>query len=246
MPFDAVDRQPVSDVVFRRLRRAVLSGELSPGEALPAERDLAATFGVNRHVLREALKRLQQAGLVAIAQGGATRVLDPRLDGGLDLLPHLAEVGAEAMAAGDPTLAREVLTAGLELRRTIGAEVARSAAGRADAATRAALPGLARAYAGPDPVGADETFWSVLVDASANVAYRLALNTLVRLAAQHRLLFDVVAAAERADVAGHERLARVVVEGRADEAYEVARSLLTSPEQVPAGSGAVAVAEVHP
>ena len=39
--------------------------------------------------MREALKRLQQSGLVRISQGGATRVRDWRRHGGLDLLLEL-------------------------------------------------------------------------------------------------------------------------------------------------------------
>ena len=73
--------------------------------------------------MREALKRLQQAGLVAISQGGATRVRDWRHHGGLELLLE-GEVPESLNAA----------RAAMEMRACIGADAARRCAQRADAA----------------------------------------------------------------------------------------------------------------
>ncbi|UUY06381.1 winged helix-turn-helix domain-containing protein [Svornostia abyssi] len=42
---------------------------MAPGDPLPSERVLAEQFGINRHAVREAIKRLQQAGLVVVSQG---------------------------------------------------------------------------------------------------------------------------------------------------------------------------------
>ena len=67
---------PLADQIFGQITAQILSGELEAGENLPAERSLAEQFGVNRHVVREAVKRLQQAGLVQVVHGGGTRVLD--------------------------------------------------------------------------------------------------------------------------------------------------------------------------
>ena len=66
---------------------------------MPSERTLAEELGVNRHAVREALKRLQQAGLIRIAQGGATRVLDWRQSGGLEVLLDLMNAAGGAAAA---------------------------------------------------------------------------------------------------------------------------------------------------
>ena len=79
--------KPVSGKVFSQLRKQILSGSLAPGDPLPSERTLVGELGVSRHAVREALRRLQQAGLIAVSQGGATRVLDLRSSGGLELLP---------------------------------------------------------------------------------------------------------------------------------------------------------------
>ena len=127
MPFEPVPRRPVSEAVFEELRTAILGGRYAAGEALPAERLLAEAFAVNRHAVREALKRLQQAGLVEVRHGGATRVLDWRAEGGLDLLAHVP-------FAGDRAAGPELLRSVVEARRWIGIDVARLAAARATTA----------------------------------------------------------------------------------------------------------------
>src|ERR1044071_2089500 len=75
-----------SSQVHARLRADILTGRYQAGDPLPSERNLSEELQTSRHVVREALKRLQQAGLVAISQGGATRVRDWRHYGGLELL----------------------------------------------------------------------------------------------------------------------------------------------------------------
>ncbi|MCW3013405.1 MAG: FadR family transcriptional regulator, partial [Solirubrobacterales bacterium] len=106
-------RVPVSTTVYDVLRADILGGRLAPGDGIPSERTLSERFAVNRHAVREAVKRLQQAGLVQVSHGGATRVLDWRIHGGLELLMDLP-------AAGDMDAAR----AGYELRACLAAEVA--------------------------------------------------------------------------------------------------------------------------
>jgi DNA-binding GntR family transcriptional regulator len=68
-----VDRQRLSDVAFVRLRRAIVSGELSPGLKLN-DSQLAADLGLSRTPVREALSRLVDAGLVEAKPGAHTRV----------------------------------------------------------------------------------------------------------------------------------------------------------------------------
>ena len=60
--------------VAEQLERAILSGEMAPGEQLPSERDLSARLGVSRSVVREALGRLASLGLVRAVHGSGTRV----------------------------------------------------------------------------------------------------------------------------------------------------------------------------
>lgn len=70
-------RSRVSDLVFNHLAGAILRGHLAPGEPLPAERDLAERYDVSRVLVREAVHKLKELGLLRVKQGGQTIVLDP-------------------------------------------------------------------------------------------------------------------------------------------------------------------------
>lgn len=67
-------RRSLSEVVFDRLQRAIKSGAYSPDERLPTEHDLAAEFQVSRPVVREALRRLREQGLIYSRQGAGSFV----------------------------------------------------------------------------------------------------------------------------------------------------------------------------
>ena len=62
-----------------RLLQTVRLGIVAPGEALPAERDLAARFSVSRDTVREAIRELAEAGYLVSKRGryGGTFVNDP-------------------------------------------------------------------------------------------------------------------------------------------------------------------------
>jgi DNA-binding FadR family transcriptional regulator len=70
-------RQRVADYVFESLARAILKHELKPGEPLATQRDLAKQFNVSALVVRQAIHRLEDLGLVRVRQGSSTIVLDP-------------------------------------------------------------------------------------------------------------------------------------------------------------------------
>jgi GntR family transcriptional repressor for pyruvate dehydrogenase complex len=208
--------------IHARLRAAILDGTHAPGAALPSERRLSEELGAGRHAVREALKRLQQAGLVVISQGGATRVRDWRRHGGLDLLLALG-------ADGDAPAGLGLVRSTLELRASVGADAARLCARRADAALRAELTARAEALAAePDArarVAIYDVLWDLVVEGSGNLAYRLALNTLV--AGQRVLALDVaVVGAEVADGAAVRALAATIAAGDEDGAQRAARELL--------------------
>src|SRR3954465_6062376 len=149
--FSPVARRSVSDEVFAELRDAVLTGRFAPGDSLPPERELAASFAVNRHAVREALQRLQLAGFVRVVHGGGTTVLDVRSTAGLDLLAHLARSGDGL----DPMILRD----GLEMRRCIGVEASRLAAQRGTPEAHARITAAATVFADEECPDADRDFW---------------------------------------------------------------------------------------
>jgi GntR family transcriptional repressor for pyruvate dehydrogenase complex len=79
-----------AEMITAELRDEILRAQYREGERLPSERDLAERFGVHRGAVREALKKLEQLGLVDIRRGGA-RVL-PIDQASLDVVDHLLEL----------------------------------------------------------------------------------------------------------------------------------------------------------
>src|SRR3954468_9372190 len=208
----------VSDQVYALLRGEILSGRYAPGDALPSERRLSEELEANRHGVREALKRLQQAGLVSISQGGATRVRDWRRHGGLELLLE-----------GEVPEALNAPRAAMEMRACIGADAARRCAERASGALRAEIAARAEQLAAVDELGARnahfEVLWDLIVEGAGNIAYRLALTTLVERQRIASVKADAVAA-ELTDTAAVRALARLIAAGEAPAASETARDLL--------------------
>jgi GntR family transcriptional regulator, transcriptional repressor for pyruvate dehydrogenase complex len=206
----------VSGRVYEHLRAGILAGEY---ESLPSERHLAEDLGASRHAVREALKRLQQAGLIRISQGGATRVRDWRRHGGLELLLELDELPAGL----------EIERAILEMRASVGADAARRCAARANAVVRAELEARAEMLAAEVELDARnaiyEAFWDLIIDGADNLAYRLALNTLV--SGQQALDLDArLIAAELDDPGAIRALAAAIAGADADAAHARARELL--------------------
>jgi len=66
---------PLRDVVFNTLRRAILKGELEPGERL-MEIALANKLGVSRTPIREAIRKLELEGLVIMIPRKGAEVAD--------------------------------------------------------------------------------------------------------------------------------------------------------------------------
>ena len=168
-----VPRVSVADAVHDQLRHAILSGAQPVGTRLPAERALAASAGVNRQAVREAIQRLRQAGLVEVHQGEGVRVLDWRRTGTIGLLLDTA-------VRPDGSLEPELILSLLQLRVVVLVDAAREAARHATPEAVAELEALLAAMlAEPDdaPVTPRFDYWEALVRASGNVAYRLAFNT---------------------------------------------------------------------
>ncbi|MGA5538430.1 FadR/GntR family transcriptional regulator [Mycolicibacterium nivoides] len=174
MALQPVNRRSVPEDVFEQIVAEVLSGQMQPGEPLPSERRLAEVLGVSRPAVREAIKRLTEAGLVEVRQGDSTTVRDFRKHAGLDLLPRLLLRAGEL----DVSVVRSIL----ETRLHNGPKVAELAARRATADLVAQLGRTVDALAAePDPVEQQRqalAFWDLIVDGADSIAFRLMYNTL--------------------------------------------------------------------
>jgi len=170
-----VGKQRVAEEIVDQLRGLILKGTFGPGDKLPPERKLAEELGVNRASLREAIKALEQMGLVKTRQGDGTRVLDFMQTAGVELVSHLLPND------GKPNL--EVLCDVLEFRRFFGREVARQAAGKAGAEELRKIEDVINKAA--DPALDNETvmkldfeFYVELTRAGKNRVFQLLINTI--------------------------------------------------------------------
>lgn len=59
-----VSAKKISDFVYEQLEEAIILKEIMPDQQLPTERELAEIFNASRMVVREALSRLEDAGLI--------------------------------------------------------------------------------------------------------------------------------------------------------------------------------------
>lgn len=75
-----VASQPQYVLVAQRLIEDITSGRYPVGSLLPTEFDLCTQFGVSRHTVREAIRRLQERGLVTRQRGIGTTVKANRVE----------------------------------------------------------------------------------------------------------------------------------------------------------------------
>jgi DNA-binding FadR family transcriptional regulator len=92
---DSPQTSNIAATIFRELRQQILRGELTAGERLPGERELAAKYGTNRNTLREAVRRLEQARLVTVRHGQGVTIADFRKTGTMELLPPFLEAAPD-------------------------------------------------------------------------------------------------------------------------------------------------------
>ncbi len=214
--FSTVRKASLSESVYRQIAGKILSGSLSAGDALPAERELSEALGVNRGAVREAIKRLQQAGLVSVRQGGNSVVLDYLAEGGLELLPSLL-VHADGRLNG--TVVRSIMA----MRSSLAPDIAAAAASKGGVALADELDALiARMHEqGGDPLALQplaHEFWKKLVERGGNIAFRLAFNSMTKTYTQVREVLAGVLADELRDLANLSAIARAARSGDGDTA----------------------------
>lgn len=204
-----IARKSLSDAVFEQLRDQIITGAMKAGSALPSERVLCEMLGINRGALREALKRLEQARLVSVQHGGATKVRDFRQSAGLELLSVLL---LKPDGGIDIAVARSIM----EMRSALAPDIARLAALRAQESIREALTATVdRMENTEDLLTLQELameFWDLAVEGSGNIAYRLAFNALSETYRHFFALLTQVLQAELQDLDGYRAIAKAVLD----------------------------------
>jgi len=168
-------REPTrSDAIAADLRDAILRGDHRPGERLPAERELAASLGVGRSSVREAVARLAQLGLVEIRRGGGA-IVRPVADANVAVLRHLLVLD------GEPDL--RLLAEFLDVSELLLTSLVRFAVGRASdeelARAHALIDRMTDAAGGDDEYfAAIEELMQLVAEASQHLVLRLVRNGL--------------------------------------------------------------------
>ena len=232
-----VERQRLSEQIATQLRLLILGGELTAGQTLPPERELARRFAVSSTVIREALSSLSVSGLVDIRHGVGSFVTLPDQW-------HMTEPIALLLREGRATLLQVV-----EVRTLIEVATSGIVAARRD---EAVLHGLDDALAHmaastDDPVAnvtADMAFHLALAAGVHNPILPLVLQPLLapiratmlqgtrlptamsRALAEHTLIRDAIqsgdAEAARAAMGVHMNTARVEISALATPSEAIA------------------------
>ena len=86
----------LADATSAALQQAILSGKFAPGSQLPPEFNLIEQMGVSRTTLREALKRLEEQGLIVRRRGRGTYVRERSIVKDLSLNFGISEMITQA------------------------------------------------------------------------------------------------------------------------------------------------------
>lgn len=202
----SAQRQLLRDSVFQRIRDAIIDGTLEPGERL-LDAELSSWLGVSRTPIREALARLEAAGLVETKPGRYTIVspIEPRTVA--DAQAVTAAMHELAVRAAVPRLTATDLTA-----------------------MRAANDAFATALTSGDVVTAstaDDAFHAVPVDRADNAAIRVVLDQYTPVLRRvERIRFASLVGRE--SVAQHARIVELAAAGDAEgAALEARRNWMT-------------------
>jgi DNA-binding FadR family transcriptional regulator len=118
-------------LIVTALIEEIAGGEIEPGELLPREQDVATHFQLSRGITREAIRALEERGMVSVKHGRGATVNQPA---DWDLLHPDVLAG---LLAGPR--ANDVLAAAIECRQIVETEAAALAAERSAEEDRAAL-----------------------------------------------------------------------------------------------------------
>jgi len=208
------------------IERLILEGTYQPGTRLPGEHELAEQYEVSRNVIREALKRLKEHGLVMIRTGSGAYVSLPSTKSVAEALGRLIRHNAEGIS----------IAHFYEIRRMLEPPSAQMAALRHEPAD---LEVIIAALQRMEHNRNDSTAWT-----NADLDFHLAIaaathNPLVRsiLDPLTASLRKVIAAGHvdpsgiRAGLEAHRRILEAIRRHDGEDAYQSMMNHLTDSEQ---------------
>lgn len=189
--------------IVQQIETSIREGKLKPGEQLPAERDLAQQFGVSRTAVREAVKALNEKGLVEAYSGRGTFVTSGKS-------PSMRHSLESFIRSGGADWAHVA-----ELRELLEAEMTARAVTRIEdqqlAMMREAVAVMERSMDDPESyIEADLDFHLALAEAAGNPLVLALLDEIVGLLREQRIgIFNVSGGPQRGQVHHKEILAAI-------------------------------------
>ena len=166
-PFRPLRNAPAYRALSTQVERLIISGQLKPGDTLPTETELAQRFAVNRSTVREAIRLLEQEGLILRAAGRRLQVATPGL---FDLAPR----ATRALLLQHVTF-EELWQVAVEVEPVAGRLAARNAKPADLEAIAANVDATARTIAdGASSIELDVEFHALVARASGNRVLMLA------------------------------------------------------------------------
>ena len=195
-----VTRPRLYEVIVEQLCAYMADNEMTPGDRLPAERDLAANLGVSRASLSQALVALEVQGVLSVRHGdGAILVRRPTEERAIKALREHADRIPDIIEARE---ALEVKLAGLAAARRTDEEMA---------AIDAAIAKMASEIEqGDRGVTGDEMFHEALTTAAHSSLLATLMHEISGLVRETRIESLSQEDRPRASLEGHRRIAEAV------------------------------------
>jgi len=190
--YKAIQSSRLYEQIVQQIEESIRKGDLTEGSQLPAERDLATQFGVSRTAVREAIKALQEKGLVDAFPGRGTFVTNGTSNSMRRSLDRIIK-------SGEPDGWGYLV----EVREILEPEIAALAAQRAEDQDIATMQEAVNVMdqAGQDAeafIEADLDFHLALAEAAANPIVLSLIDSIVGLLREQRLrIFRIGGGPER-------------------------------------------------
>lgn len=86
MEFKKINTLSIKDMFLTQIEEMILSGELHPGDKLPAEREIADDMGISKTIVHEGIRELARMGFLDVISRQGVYVADYASSGNLDTL----------------------------------------------------------------------------------------------------------------------------------------------------------------
>ncbi len=232
--------------ISAEIKRMIFSGILKPGDRLPSESELGSQFGVSRNTIREAVRRLELAGFIAVQKGatGGPVVVDT-------ILNSISSLFLDAFQMKKMTT-EELTKARLEVEKMVLRNALPAITEEDIALMRESVQEAKRKLeAGLTPFEEDLQFHKLLARATKNHAFVIMVESLMAVVAHFMSFLNIGADVSVKANAAHERILRAIENGDENEALAELESHIMEADRAyvpyrkdPAGKGLKTVSGV--